>query len=78
MSPQTFDRDTWLDLTVNIIPMGILAFFLAVSVVVQPWGVDSVITAEQLALIVTPFVFLAIVTYYTGRAIYNAEQAEEE
>ncbi|MDG5776273.1 DUF6684 family protein [Haloarculaceae archaeon H-GB2-1] len=76
MSPQTFDRETWLDLTVNIVPLGIMAFFFAAFIVVQPWGFDSVLSAVQFSLIGVPLVLLAIVTYYTGRAIFNAEHAE--
>jgi hypothetical protein len=77
MSPQTFDRETWLDLTVNIIPLGILAFFFVAFLAVQPWGSDSVLSAIQFSLIAVPLVLLAVVTYYTGRAIFNAEQEAE-
>ncbi|MFB6182992.1 MAG: DUF6684 family protein [Haloarculaceae archaeon] len=77
MSPQTFDRDTWLDLSVNLVPLGILLFFIAVFLALMPWGFDSVVNVEQFALVGVPFLLLAVVTYYAGRAIYNAERAED-
>jgi len=72
-----FDKDTWLDLTVNIIPLAIIGFFIVAFLVVPSWGVDPVFSGLQFALLVSMFVLLAILTYYAGRAIEGGEGDEE-
>ncbi|QCC50103.1 DUF6684 family protein [Halapricum salinum] len=76
MDRSIFDRDTLLDLTVNVIPLGILAFFLVVFLVYAPgpFAFDSVFTTVQLAIVFTTFVLLAVLTYYAGKAIAGAEK----
>lgn len=76
MSSRIFDRDTLLDLTVNVIPLGILAFFIVVFLVYAPgpFAFDSVFTTVQLAIVITTFVLLAVLTYYAGKAIAGAEK----
>jgi len=76
MDRAIFDRDTLLDLTVNVIPLGILAFFLVVFLVYAPGPLafDSVFTTVQLAIVFTTFVLLAVLTYYAGKAIAGAEK----
>jgi len=76
MSSRTFDRDTILDLTVNIIPLGILAFFIVAFVVFtpDPLAFDSVFSTLQFSILVTMFVLLAILTYYAGKAVAGAEK----
>lgn len=76
MSSRTFDRDTLLDLTVNFIPLGILAFFLVVFLVYAPGPLawDSVLSTVQLAIVFTTFVLLAVLTYFAGKAIASAEK----
>lgn len=76
MDSRIFDRDTLLDLTVNVIPLGILAFFFAVFLVYAPgpFAFDSVFTTVQLAIVFTTFVLLAVLTYYAGKAIAGAEK----
>lgn len=68
-----FDKDTWLDLTVNLIPMAILGFFVVAFLVVPAWGVDPVFSGMQFAIVGSMLVSLAILTYYAGRAIEGAE-----
>jgi hypothetical protein len=77
MSPQTFDRETWLDLTVNLIPLGILLFFFVGFIVFAPFGFDSTVSSMQFGIVGGTLLLLAIVTYYTGRAIFNAEEDGE-
>lgn len=77
-SSSYFDRETLLDLSVNIIPLGIIAFFLVLFVVVPSFGFDPWVTGVQLALLIIPFVGLAVLTYYSGKAIAKAEQQTEE
>lgn len=76
MAPLGFEKDTWLDLTVNVIPLVILAFFLAAFLVVPAWGVDPVFSGMQFAIVGTMFVALTILTYYAGRAIEGAEASQ--
>jgi hypothetical protein len=73
MSERTFDRETLLDLTVNIIPLGIIAFFLLVFLLVTPWEFDPFVTAISMGLLVVPFVALALVTFVSGRAVAKDE-----
>jgi membrane protein implicated in regulation of membrane protease activity len=74
-----FDRETWLDLLVNMIPLGILLFFIVAFAAVNPFGWDSLISGLQFAIVVVTFVLLSVLPYYSGKAISNAEgQAEIE
>ena len=77
MSGRTFDRDTLLDLTVNVIPLAMLAFFLVAFLVYAPgpFAFDSVLSTVQLAIVFTTFVLLAVLTYYAGKAVAGAEKA---
>lgn len=74
----TFDRDTLLDLLVNVIPLAIIAFFVLVFALVDPFGgSDSLGRAIQLLLLVAPFVALGILTYISGKAIAGDEKRAE-
>ncbi|WP_227015569.1 DUF6684 family protein [Haloarcula sp. JP-L23] len=72
-----FEKDTLLDLTVNVIPLGIILFFIAAFAVVPAFGTDPVFSGLQFALMISMFLLLAVLTYYAGRAIENAEHAQE-
>jgi len=72
-----FEKDTLLDLTVNVIPLGIILFFIGAFAVVPAFGVDSVFTTLQFALMISMFFLLAVLTYYAGRAIEGAEEATD-
>lgn len=64
MSTSAFDRETLLDALVNFVPLAILAFFLVLFVVFDPWAGGSLLgRALQMGLIVAPFVLLAYLTY---------------
>jgi hypothetical protein len=79
MSARLFDRDTLLDLTVNIVPLAILGFFFVVFIALNPWG--SGFTLErglQFVLVGWMFVGLAILTYYAAKAIETEDDAEED
>lgn len=78
MSSTIFDKDTLLDLTVNIVPLAILAFFFVAFAVVNPWG--SGLTLErgiQFVLVGWVFVGLAVLTYVAAKRIETGEEAEE-
>ncbi|WP_435360727.1 DUF6684 family protein [Haloarchaeobius sp. DFWS5] len=68
---KVFDKDTILDLTVNIIPLGIMLFFLVLFVpsIYGPWPWESTYSLLQVALIVVPFIGLAVLTYFSALAI---------
>ncbi|WP_224447321.1 DUF6684 family protein [Haloprofundus salilacus] len=70
-----FDRETLLDLTVNMIPLFIILFFVVLFLLYQPWGGDLFPTAIMVGLHVVPFVGLAILTYVSGKAIAGAEKS---
>ena len=77
MSEKVFDRETLLDLTVNVIPFGILVIFFAAYLVFNPFGGDSLITAIQLAIVGVSAIGLMILTYYSGAAVSKAEMEAE-
>ncbi len=72
-----FEKDTLLDLTVNVIPLGIILFFIAAFAVVSPFGLDPVFSGLQFSLMGSMFLLLAVLTYYAGRAVENAEEAAD-
>jgi hypothetical protein len=73
-----FDRETLLDLVVNAIPLGIMLFFIAVFVLVNPFGSDPVGTAIQLTIVGVTFAALFVLTYVSGKAISESEKELEE
>ena len=73
MGNEIFDRETQLDLLVNIIPLFILAFFVVAFVVFTPFGVDPLASAIQFGLIAVPFVLLAVLTYFAAIAVAGSE-----
>lgn len=77
MSRNVFDRETLLDLTVNVIPLGILAFFLAAFTLFNPFGWDSTYSLLQLGIVVTMIVALSWLTYYSGKLIATDELERE-
>ncbi|WP_255150416.1 DUF6684 family protein [Halorarius halobius] len=77
MASRTFDRETLLDLTVNMIPLGIMLFFIGVFVLYNPFGTDPVATALQLTIVGVTFLALLVLTYYSGKAISEAEEELE-
>jgi hypothetical protein len=73
MANEIFDRETRLDLLVNIIPLFILGFFIVVFLVFAPFGIDPLASSIQFGLIAIPFVLLAVLTYFAGRAVAGSE-----
>lgn len=77
MAARVFDRDTLLDLTVNVVPLVILGFFFAVFIALNPWG--GGLTLErglQFVLVGWMLVGLTILTYYAAKAIEGGDEAE--
>jgi len=77
MSPLNLTEDTLLDLTVNFIPLGILAFFDALFWVFNPWGWDLWFVFWAHVLTVVPFVLLTVLTFASGRVIQRDERRVE-
>jgi hypothetical protein len=71
---EIFDRETLLDLVVNIIPLFIIFFFIVAFLLFNPFGVEALPSGIQFGLLVAPFVLLAILTYISGKAIAGAEK----
>lgn len=66
-------KETWLDLTVNLIPLGILAVLDALFWVVNPWGWDPLMIVVSHFLTLFPLVLLALLTYVSGSVIQRDE-----
>jgi hypothetical protein len=78
MSERLFDRETLLDLTVNVIPLGILVFFVAAYAVIGSFPDDPVVVLVQMSIILLTAGGLAVLTYYSGKAISGAEEEMDE
>lgn len=78
MSDRIFDRETMLDLSVNVIPIAILLCFVVLFAVVAPFPGDSVVLVVQMGVIVVTGIALAVLTYYSGKAITSAERNTDE
>ena len=76
-SAAPFDRDTLLDLAVNAIPLGIMLFFIAVFLLVNPFGSDPAGTAIQISIVGVTFLALFVLTYVSGKAISESEKELE-
>ena len=77
MSSRTFDRETLLDLIVNAIPLAMMAFFIVVFALFNPFGSDLASQAIQFSIVVLTFGGLFVLTYFSGKAISNAEEELE-
>jgi hypothetical protein len=73
MSFLKITRETWTDLTVNLIPIGILLFLDGLFWVVNPWGWDPFVIAVAHFLTVFPMLCLGLLTYVSGRVIQRDE-----
>ena len=78
MSEHLLDRETLLDVTVNIIPLVIIAFFFVLYIVFSQFAWEPLITVVSLGLLVVPFALLALVTYLAGWAIEQGERGQDE
>lgn len=64
-----FDRDTLLDITVNIVPMFILLFFIVLAFVWQPWQGEPLISTLAHLLTIIPFVLLGLLTWVAAHYV---------
>lgn len=77
MLPETFDRETALDLVVNAVPLGMLVGFVLMFVLDTPYGIDPVPTAIQLTLVLVPLGALVVLSYHAAKAVEAAEAGAE-
>ncbi|MFW6320379.1 MAG: DUF6684 family protein [Halohasta sp.] len=71
-----FTREAILDIVVNLVPLAIIAFFSILFLLFAPWGYDPFPIVLMTGLHLVPFVFLAIITYLTLRAIEGGDVHE--
>jgi len=71
------DRETILDVLVNVIPVGILLLFFLYTLLYNPWGYDGPNVVIQHFLTLFPLVLLFILTYVSARVISRDEAGHE-
>jgi hypothetical protein len=69
MAKSVFDKDTMLDISVNIVPLVILLFFIVYLLLWSPYPTNWFIEGVALGLHIIPFVLLALLTYVAAIAI---------
>ena len=70
------NRDVLLDISINVIPVVILAYFVALTLLRSPWDGPLLETVLTHTLTVFPILVLLAATYYVARAIErDAQQA---
>lgn len=74
MADRVFDRSALLDIVVNMIPLGIILFFVVLFLLFDPFGSDLIAVFYNQLLLVVPFASLAFVTYIAGRIISETEK----
>lgn len=76
MGKYLLDRETILDVSVNIIPLVIILVFFVLFVLVDPYAWEPLTVVVSLGLLVVPFGFLALVTYLTGWTIQREKEEQ--
>lgn len=65
-----WNRETLLDSVVNLVPLGIIAFFLVLFLVANPWGgLPPLVGLLSLGIMLVTFVFLVYVTWETAKRV---------
>jgi hypothetical protein len=75
---RVFTRERLLNVSVNVIPLFIIGFFVVLFLAYMPWGVDPVETTVMLGLHVVPLVTLAVVSYLAVKHVEVDEPTEAE
>jgi len=71
-----FTREHLLNVAVNVIPLFIIAFFLVLFLVFEPWGFDPLDTGLMVGLHLVPLVSLIIVSYIAVKHVEVDEPRE--
>ncbi|WP_122089141.1 DUF6684 family protein [Halalkalicoccus subterraneus] len=71
LDDRVFNKETLLDSTVNLVPFGILAFFLVLFIVATPdgWKDGSLMSIYMLTLVISMSWGLLHLTYATAKRI---------
>lgn len=69
-----FTRETFGDILVNLVPLGVLGGFVAMFLLASPYAKDPVYTTVQLSLVGIPAAILPVLTYYALKAVNAAER----
>lgn len=72
--PSWLDRETALDLTVNVVPLVILLFFSVLFTAFYPWEPDPARFVIMHFLTLFPFLLLALLTYVAGKVVSRDER----
>lgn len=62
-------RETAIDVSINAVPVFILAYFTVLHGLGSPWGFRPIAVFFMYTLTLFPLVVLAVATYYVARAI---------
>ena len=62
-------RETLVDVSINAVPVAILAYFTVLHGLGSPWGFRPLAVFFMYTLTLFPLVVLAVATYYVARAI---------
>jgi hypothetical protein len=69
MAYRVFEKETLLDISVNIIPILIMLVFVGVLLFTEPWPFDLATELISLGLHVIPIVSLSLLTYIAAKYI---------
>ncbi|MFC7157382.1 DUF6684 family protein [Halomarina halobia] len=72
------DRERLLDISVNLIPMGILAFFVVLFAVYSPFRHNLFMFLMSHFLTVFPLLLLGLLTYVSAKVIARDEERAEQ
>ena len=78
MSRRAFDAEIALDLAVNLIPVVIIAFFVVLFAVFNPWGIAPLQSSIQFAILLSMIAGVGIATYYAARVIETDERTHHD
>ena len=67
-------RRMLFDVSVNVVPIGILVFFVGLFLTYGSYPADPLVTVIQVALVLVPAFVVVVVTYYTVKAVSRAER----
>jgi len=69
------DRDVVIDVSINIVPIVILAYFVLLALLWTPWPDDLLAVVMTHAMMLVPVLCLAFVTYYAAKAVERDARA---
>lgn len=69
------DKETVLDLMVNIIPMAMLVFFIGLFLLKNPWDFNLSLTVVSHLQLIIPFVATGLLTYFAAKAVARDDQS---